>query len=118
MVEAGARVGDDDRARIGECLQPGGEVRRLADHRLFLRRALADQIADHHQPGGDADTRLKIDGPHIEASDGIDDTQPSQDRALGVLLMGSRVTEINQHPVAYILGHKPVQLPTTPATAR
>jgi hypothetical protein len=77
-----------------------------------------DQIADHHQPGGDADTRLEIGGPHIEASDGIDDTQPSPDRALGVLLMGSRVTEINQHPVAYILGHKPVQLLTTPATAR
>src|ERR1700730_8060302 len=31
---------------------------RLADDRLFLRRAFADQIADHDQPGGDPDTHL------------------------------------------------------------
>ena len=39
-------------------LQPGGEVWRLADDRLFLRRAFADQIADDYQPGGDPDARL------------------------------------------------------------
>jgi len=27
----------------------------LADHCLLLRRALADQIADHDKPDGDAD---------------------------------------------------------------
>jgi hypothetical protein len=37
---------------------PGGEVRRLTDDRLVLRRAFADQIADDHQPGGDPDARL------------------------------------------------------------
>jgi hypothetical protein len=45
-------AGDDDRVRRSQGLQTGGEVGRLADDRLFLRRALADQVADHHQPGG------------------------------------------------------------------
>jgi hypothetical protein len=40
--------GDDDRVRLGQGLQTAGEVGRLADDRLLLRRALADQIADHH----------------------------------------------------------------------
>ena len=39
---------------------PGGEVRRLTDDRLVLRRAFADQIADDHQPGGDPDARLEL----------------------------------------------------------
>ena len=41
------RLADDHAARRGERLQPRREVRRLADHRLFLRRAFADQLADH-----------------------------------------------------------------------
>jgi hypothetical protein len=39
---------DDDSIRLRQGLQPGSEVRCLADDRLFLRRALADQIADNH----------------------------------------------------------------------
>jgi hypothetical protein len=34
--------GDHHRAGLGQCLQPRREVRRLADHRLLLRRAPAD----------------------------------------------------------------------------
>ena len=45
--------GDDDRVRLGQGLQTGGEVRCFADDRLFLRRSFANQIADDHQPGGD-----------------------------------------------------------------
>jgi urease subunit gamma len=33
---------------------------------LLLCRAFADQIADDHQPGGDADARLKSDGVDLE----------------------------------------------------
>ena len=50
---------DHHRPRLGQRLQPRREVRRLADHRLLLRRALADQIADHHEPGGDPDPHLQ-----------------------------------------------------------
>jgi hypothetical protein len=83
-------------------LQTGGEVGRFADDRLFLRRALADQIADDHQSGGDADARLELDGFDIEPTDGIDHAQPRADRALGVVLMCPRVAEINQNTVAHI----------------
>src|SRR5208282_6488026 len=41
------RLGDDKRVRRGERLQPGGEVRGLADDASLLRGTLADQIADH-----------------------------------------------------------------------
>ena len=53
-------------------MQPSGKVWRLADDRLFLRWACADQIADDHQPGGDPDPRLQLDGSDIEASDSVD----------------------------------------------
>ena len=45
-----------------ERLQPCREIGRLADNRLFLRRALADQIADDNQPGGDPDPHLEFGG--------------------------------------------------------
>ena len=38
--------------RLGQCLQPGGEVWRLADHAALLRRTGADQIADDDQAAG------------------------------------------------------------------
>ncbi len=50
---------DHDAARLGQGLQPGRQVRRLADDRLFLRRALADQLADHDPAGRDADPRAE-----------------------------------------------------------
>ena len=102
--------GDDDRVRLGQGLQPGGEVRRFADDRLLLRRAFADQIADDHQPGGDPDARLQLDGFDIEATDSVDDAQPRPDRPLGIVLMRSRVAEIDQNAVAHVLGDKAVEL--------
>ena len=57
----GGRV-DDHAARLGQGLEAGGEVRGLADHRLLLRRTLADQVADHDQPGRDADPGLRAAG--------------------------------------------------------
>ena len=89
---AGAR-GDDYRVRLRQGLQPGGEVRRLPDDRLLLRRALPDQIADDDQPGGNPDARLELDGFDIEATDGVDRAQPRPHRPLGIVLMraaGSR----------------------------
>jgi hypothetical protein len=73
-------------------LQPGGEVWRLANDRLFLRRAFADQIADDHQPGRDPDPRLQFNGSDVEATNRIDQTQH---RSLGIVLMRSRVAEID-----------------------
>src|SRR6516162_6321 len=97
--------------RLGQGLQPGGEVRGFADDRLFLRRALADQIADDHQTGGDPDPRLQLDGSDLEAADRVGYAKPSADRPLGVVLMRTRKPEIHQYAVAHVLGDKAVEAP-------
>jgi hypothetical protein len=77
---------------------------------LFLRRALADQITDNDQPGGDPDARLQLDRFDFQAGDGIDDIKPSADRALGIVLMRSRIAEIDEHAVAHVLGDKTIEV--------
>src|SRR5262249_53594008 len=95
---------DHDSIRLGERLQPGGEVRRFTDDRLLLRRAFADQIADDHDPRGDADASLQIKATH-----GTDHTQRCADRPLGIVLVRLRVAEINQDPVTHVFGDKAVK---------
>lgn len=48
-----------DRIGAGEALQPGGQVGGLADHGVLARGALADRLADHAEPGRDADAHRK-----------------------------------------------------------
>ena len=63
-----------------------------------LRRALADQIADDHKPGGDADPHLqwrRRDG--VEPGHLLDQLQCRARRALGIVLVGTRIAEIGQH---------------------
>jgi hypothetical protein len=48
-------AGDHHRAGLGQSLQSRGQVGRLADHPALLGLALADEITDHHEAGGDAD---------------------------------------------------------------
>ena len=96
---------DHDRARLGQRLQPGGQVRRLADHRLLLGGTRADQVADHDKPGGDADADLQGSaGGGLELRHRLDQRKPGPHRALGVMLVGLGIAEIDQHPVAHVLG--------------
>ena len=100
------RLGDHDAARLGQRLQPGREVRRLADHRLLLRRTLADQIADHDEPGGDADPgRKRLAAGVVEPRHGRrTQREPGPHRPLGVVLVRPRPAEIGEHAVAHVLG--------------
>src|SRR5205823_14864549 len=107
---AGARS-DDDGAGPSQGLQPSGEVRRFSDDRLLLRRALADQIADYHQPSGDPDARLKRGGFDSESTDRVNRTEPCPDCALGIVLVRSRVAEVNQNAIPHILRDKSVEAP-------
>src|SRR6202043_231765 len=70
------------------------EVRGLADDRLLLRRAFADQAADHRQPGGDPDPRLERDGFDIEAANSVDAGEASPHRPFGVVLMAAERSEL------------------------
>ena len=87
-------------------LQARREVRRLADDRLLLRRARADQIADHDQPGRDADAGLQATRAVLSPAHRLDQLQPRPHRPLGVVLMGLRIAEIDQHAVAHVFGHE------------
>ena len=102
------RFADDQRIGCGQRLQPGGEVRRLADDAALLCRALADQIADHGEAGGDAEPHPQILSCR-QSADRLDHRQASAHRALRVVLMRLRIAEIDQHPVAHVLGDKAVE---------
>jgi hypothetical protein len=53
--QAPGSVGHDHAAGLGQGLEAGGQVRRLADDGLLARRAFADQLAHDHEPGRDTD---------------------------------------------------------------
>jgi hypothetical protein len=67
---------------------------------LVLRRAVADQIADDHQPGGDPDARLELSRFDIQPDRPRRSSGARPDRPLGIVLMRSRVAEIDQHTIA------------------
>ena len=96
-------------ARLGERLQSRRQIWRFADDRLFLRRTLADEIADHDNACGDADADLQSrPRPRVELREGGGDVEAGPDRAFGVFLMGARKAEIRQHAVAHEFGDEAV----------
>ena len=107
--KAAGGAGDDDLPGLRESLQARREVGGLADHRLLLRRALADQIADHDKSGGDADADGEpLRSTCLQARHRRCCFQPGPHRPLGVVLMRPRIAEIGQHPVAHEFGDKAV----------
>ena len=57
--ELARAVGDNDRARVRNALQPCSKVWCLANNRLLLRSARANHVAYDHQTGGYSDACLK-----------------------------------------------------------
>jgi hypothetical protein len=102
------RIANNQRVRGGQALQSGGEVGRLANDPALLCGTLADQIADHGKPSGDAETHAQILSRR-QAADRLDYRQPGAHRTLGIVLMRPRITEIDQHPVAHIFRDKAVE---------
>jgi hypothetical protein len=52
------------------------------------------------------DARMEPDGFDIEATDSVDQTQSHPDRPLGIVLMCSRVAEIDQNAVPHVFRDK------------
>jgi hypothetical protein len=105
--QAAGGAGEDDLPGLRQSLQACGEVGGLADHRLLLRRALADQIPDHDKPGGNADAGGKRFGSTgLQARHRRCYFEPRPHRALGVVLVRLRIAEIGQYPVAHVFGDK------------
>ena len=98
-------LGDHDAAGLGQRLQPGGQVRGLADDRLLPGGPAAEQVADHDQPGRDADADPERGpGRPLEVARRRHEREPGADRPLGVVLVRPRVAEVGQHAVAHVLG--------------
>jgi len=67
----------------------------------------ASPIAHDNQPGRDADTRLKGHaGRGVLRVDSLEDRTAGAHGLLGIMLMGGRITEIDEHAVAQLLGDK------------
>ena len=107
-------------ARLGQRLQARRQVRRLADHRLLLRRALADQVADHDQAGRDADPGRERRARRAARSRPTASTscEPGAHRPLGIVLVRLRPAEIGQHAVAHELGDVPLEAARSPRRRR
>ena len=104
------RLCDHKASRFGQRLQSRGQIGRLADDGLFLRRALSDKVADHNDPRGDADADLEIFvRPRFELRDDGRDVEASPYRPLGVVLMGLGIAEIDEDAVAHVLRHEPAE---------
>ena len=101
-------LANDQCVRAGQRLQPGGKVGGLTDDPALLRRAFADQVADHGEPRGDAEPHAQILAPR-QLANRRDYRQAGPHRPLGIVLMRLRVAEIDQHPVAHVLGDKPIE---------
>jgi hypothetical protein len=55
--------------------------------------------------------RAELDRFEVDVANRVDDTKSGADRALGIVLMGSRVAEIGEHAVAHVFRDKPVGAP-------
>ena len=108
-------LGDDHRVRLGNALQARRKVRRLADDAALLRLTRSDQVADHDQPGRNADTGLQRSAG-LQRTHRCDQLQPRPHRPLGVVLMRLRIAEVDEHAVAHVLRHEPAEARTVSAT--
>ncbi len=104
LDEAVGGLGDDDAAAIGELLQPGRGVGRIADSRVVHAEVAADRAHDD-QTGVEPLADLKSRGTRalkfpLVAIEGPADAEGGVDRALGVVLVGDRGTEERHDAVA------------------
>ena len=90
---AHGRLADEDRARIGDALEPGGGVDEVAGDHALVRCAERDR----RLPGQDPGARLDA-GP--QAANRVDQVERRPHAALGVILLRSRGTPHGHDRVA------------------
>ena len=74
----------------------------------LLRLSRSDEVADHDEPGGNADAHLQgRAGAVLQFRHRLDQRKPGPHGPLGVMLVGLGIAEIGQHAVAHILGDEP-----------
>ena len=99
--------GDHEGVGLGDRLQPRGEVRSAAERARLARHTRAQQVADHHHPGGHAHPRLRAAaGQQVEARHLLDDRETRAYCAFRRMFARERIAEIDQYAVAEILRHR------------
>ena len=84
-------------------MQPGSQVRRLSDHLVLLGSFGFDEVADHDDPGGDADAHLQRSaGGGLELGHRLDQREPGTHGAFGIVLVGLGIAEIDQYAIAHV----------------
>ena len=102
---------DHHRVGRGHGFEARGDVRRVAEGEHLALGAAAHR-ADHHRAGVDADARrqthpvLGLERIVQRAKRG-EDLEPGTHGAFGVVLVGLRIAEVHEQPVAQILGDVP-----------
>ena len=99
----------DDAARLGQVLQPLGEIGRVADDSLLLRGALPHDIAGDDDAGRDADPHREfLARAGLQARDDFGDFEPRVDRPRRVVLMRAGKAKVSEYPIAKELGDEAV----------
>ncbi len=107
---------DDHGAGLCGRLQASRQIGGLPDHGALLGGGLADHVSDHDHAGGDPDAHAQrvdagIVGGHRNAGHSVHDGQRAQHRALGVVLVSRRISEVGQNAVTHVPGHVAAELP-------
>lgn len=72
-------IGDKDATWLGAGLQARGQIGRIADDGLLLRRPLADEVSDDDDSGRDPDARLQdFCVGCLEICDGLGQINPAR----------------------------------------
>jgi hypothetical protein len=105
-------------AGLRKALQPHGEIRGVADHRLLLSRPFTYEIADHDEPCSDADPRGEFCARgRLQAGHRLGDFEPCMHRPRRIVFMRMGKAEIGQNAVAHEFGDEAV-VPRDHAGAR
>src|SRR5229473_3040140 len=94
------RVGDRDGVRCSDRLHSRGDVGRVAED----LRLVACALTDYHQSRIDAYPRgqLRVAGLLVELDDRVEEREARARRALGVVVVRRRPTEVSHDTVAEI----------------
>jgi hypothetical protein len=104
-------IADHHRVGCGHGFEARGDVRGVAEGE-HLALGTAAHRADHDRAGVDADARRQtysVLGLEriVQRAKGGEDLAPGTHGAFGVVLVGLRITEVHEQPVAQILGDVP-----------
>ena len=98
------RGGHEDGVGVCQGLQAGSDIGGFADDPAAATFPAADQLADHDQAGGDADTAAQHDTRRqSQTADSIAQFEGRVHGVRGIVLIGAGISEIGDHTVAHIL---------------